>query len=256
MKLYELEKQFGTEQQCREYIAALRWQNGYRCPRCQSNKAWKTRELKYKCQNCGYKTSVTSGTIFQDSHVPLPIWFKAIWLMSSDPVSVTGKKLQETLNLGSNRTALSLYRNLKRMMVHPQLDKLQGTVEFCVTNIFINNKTIRIMAAVEKNENRIGRIRIQPCKSTEDIVEFIWDCIEMGSTIIHREYRLNSFELCEAYIEKHKNERYKFLCINKVLDKLAGWTSTKESANEETLFDEFCMRFNSLKNKNTFSNAY
>ena len=144
MELNEFEKRFGTEQQCREYIANLRWPNGYRCPRCQNHKVWITKEYKYKCQNCGYKASVTTGTIFQNSHISLPLWFKAILIVSVQP-EINARKLMNDLKIGSNRTALSMKNKLKSIMIYPVLDKLQGSVELFTTNIKIHNKNFILL---------------------------------------------------------------------------------------------------------------
>ena len=64
-----------SDYECREYLASIRWKNGFTCPRCGCAEAWETKEVKYKCKKCGYKMSVTAGTIFQDSHTPLEKWF-------------------------------------------------------------------------------------------------------------------------------------------------------------------------------------
>jgi len=64
--LLEFEQRFASEEACREYLFNLRWSHGFRCPRCQHDKAWLTKRNLYHCVQCGYETSVTAGTIFQD----------------------------------------------------------------------------------------------------------------------------------------------------------------------------------------------
>ncbi|MCK5260492.1 MAG: transposase, partial [Candidatus Omnitrophica bacterium] len=63
--LIEFEQQFSTEEACWEYIFNIRWPDGFRCPQCQHNKAWKTRRNLLQCSRCGYQNSITAGTIFQ-----------------------------------------------------------------------------------------------------------------------------------------------------------------------------------------------
>lgn len=255
MNLYKLEKEFATEKQCREYIASLRWKNGYICPYCKSKQAWKTKEIKYKCQNCGHKISVTSGTIFQGSHIPLPIWFKAIWHISSQPMLVTASYLQKELSIGSNRTALHIFHKLKLIMIYPVLEKLQGNVEIITTDILIANKKVFVAIAVEVNHQKIGRIRIAPIARgvRTDIVDFIDSCIESESTIIHREENISIFELYEDYTKVLKTERYNFSCTQRVVNKLNSWLrNTNNEKSVDSLLDDFCMRFNSLKSKIPF----
>ena len=64
--LLELEQRFSTEADCREYLAQLRWPEGFRCPRCDGRKAWLTKRHLYHCTHCGQQTSVLAGTVFQD----------------------------------------------------------------------------------------------------------------------------------------------------------------------------------------------
>ena len=81
--LAEFEAWFDTEQACRDYLFRLRWPEGFRCPRCEGVHFWPVRSVLMQCQACGHQTSVTAGTIFQDSHVPLTIWFRAMWQVTS-----------------------------------------------------------------------------------------------------------------------------------------------------------------------------
>ena len=77
--LKELEERFATDQACREYLFELRWPDGFRCPRCDHKKAWQTSGYLFRCASCGYKCSITSGTIFEGTRKPLIFWFRAIW---------------------------------------------------------------------------------------------------------------------------------------------------------------------------------
>jgi hypothetical protein len=76
--LFELEKRFGGEDACVEYPAVLRWPGGWACPRCAGTTASSVRRDRWRCAIGHYEMSVTAGTIFQDSHLPLTIWFRAM----------------------------------------------------------------------------------------------------------------------------------------------------------------------------------
>ncbi len=255
MELYEIEKEFGTEKQCREYIYKIRWSNGYGCPHCKSAEAWRTNELKYKCQKCGHKASVTVGTIFQDSHIPLPIWFKAIWYISKDTNGISASKLQQLLNLGSNRTALSMLHKIKQAMVCNSLDMLNGTVELVTTDISVHGKKEFVIFAVEKRNRKIGRIRINKIDRNIPLewVEFVDRSIEPNSTIIHRELNLWKLHLYEDYIQARKPESYSFSCTRKVRSILENWLSANYIEGELAQYlNEFCIRVNSLKRNYDF----
>src|SRR5437660_12221646 len=63
----ELEANFATEEACRAYLARLRWPTGFRCSRCESEKAWPVRGL-WECAACGYQTSVTADDLPGHTH--------------------------------------------------------------------------------------------------------------------------------------------------------------------------------------------
>ena len=103
--LLEFEARFASEGACRDYLSALRWPEGFRCPGCGHERAWPVRKVWFECARCGRQTSVTSGTIFQDTRKPLRLWFRAIWHVTSQKNGVSALGLQRVLGLGSYQTA-------------------------------------------------------------------------------------------------------------------------------------------------------
>ena len=82
MNLMKLMSAFDTKEECIEALEGLRWPHGVRCPDCDSDDVTPIKNrYQYDCISCGYHFSVTSGTIFHDSHLPLPRWFAAVYLM-------------------------------------------------------------------------------------------------------------------------------------------------------------------------------
>ena len=73
--LIELEAAFPTEAACRAYLARLRWPDGFRCSHCGGGKSCPVRGVLFQCADCDHQTSVTAGTIFQDTRTPLPFGF-------------------------------------------------------------------------------------------------------------------------------------------------------------------------------------
>ena len=101
----EFDARFGDAAACRAYLVQLRWPGGFRCPRCGHPKGWPVRELLLQCATCGRQTSVTAGTIFQDTRTPLPMWFRAMWSVTSQKTETSARTLQRVLGLGSYQTA-------------------------------------------------------------------------------------------------------------------------------------------------------
>jgi len=167
--LAELEDAFSTEEACRGYLVRLRWPEGYRCPRCLGTKAWEDRADLFRCVACGYKTSVTAGTIFERTRKPLVTWFRAIWLVTSQKNGASAKGVQRVLGLGSYETAWTWLHKLRRAMVRPGRDSLAGTVDVDETYVGgerpgkhgrnAAGKSLVLIAAQHDGEG-IGRIRL------------------------------------------------------------------------------------------------
>ena len=125
----ELEARFSNEEACRGYLFRLRWPDGFRCPRCGGKKAWPFRSVRLECGDCGHQTSVTAGTIFQDTRKPLVLWFRAMWWVTSQKNGASALGLQRVLGLGSYKTAWTWLHKLRRAMVRPGRDRLSGGIE-------------------------------------------------------------------------------------------------------------------------------
>jgi len=192
--ILEFEKRFPTEEACREYLAKLRWPNGFRCPRCNHDKAWQMERGVYWCQLCDYQVSVTAGTIFQDRRKPLMLWFRAIWYVVNQKNGVSALGLQRVLGLSSYRTAWTWLHKLRYAMVRPSRDKLSGLVE--VDETYIGGKKpgkrgrgaegkSLIAVAVEDKGEHFGRIRL--CRiadaSAGSLIPAVQESVEPGSIV-------------------------------------------------------------------------
>ena len=190
----ELERRFSTEQACRQYLAALRWPEGFLCPRCGSGKSWSMDRGLWLCQNCRYQVSITAGTIFQDSHLPLTTWFRAMWHVTGQKNGASALGLQRVLGLGSYRTAWAMLHKLRRAMVRPGRERLRGVVEVDETYWGGEEKGVvgrltyqkaLVMVAAEEDGRGIGRIRLGRVADTtqKSFYGFIARAVEPGSLI-------------------------------------------------------------------------
>lgn len=127
--LREFNDWFRDEAACATYLARLRWPSAFACPACGGTKAWWLSEGRFRCAGCRRKTSVTAGTIFADTHLPLKTWFAACWYVTSQKPGVSALGLQRVLGLGSYESAWSLLHKLRRAMVRPDRDRLAGELE-------------------------------------------------------------------------------------------------------------------------------
>ncbi len=94
-----------TEAQCRDYLEALRWPEGVTCPRCDSTETARLEARKrFWCRECKYQFSVTSGTLFHNSHAPVWKWFLAVQLLVESDGGLPANQLVQQLG-GSYKTA-------------------------------------------------------------------------------------------------------------------------------------------------------
>jgi len=96
--LVEARKAFSTQIKCEEHLARLRWPNGVTCPRCGSKRnTFLQSRRKWQCRDCRYQFSVTSGTVFHKTHIDLPRWMIALWMICYSPKGVSSKQVEREL---------------------------------------------------------------------------------------------------------------------------------------------------------------
>lgn len=98
--LSDFEARFATAQACRDYLFQLRWPDGFRCPSCDFDRFWPVRSVWMRRRRCNHQTSVTAGTIFQDTREPLVNWFRALYRLASQKNGASALGLQAVLGLG------------------------------------------------------------------------------------------------------------------------------------------------------------
>ena len=111
-----------SEERCRAYLEGLRWPDGVRCPRCGSDKISRIRRRdQLDCDSCRYRFSVTAGTIFHGSHLPLWKWFIAVYLIVETKKGISINQLKRTIGV-SYKTAWHLrhriYAVLTEINIH------------------------------------------------------------------------------------------------------------------------------------------
>ncbi len=101
----QFDKQFPTDDACKAYIVQRRWPNGVQCPRCQRKERVYALKTPYRWTCCnadcggrkGYRFSVTTGTIFQDTKVSLRLWFKIGYLMLTAKKGISSLQVRRVI---------------------------------------------------------------------------------------------------------------------------------------------------------------
>jgi len=136
MTLPEITEMFSTDEKCRELLERLRWPNGSECPRCRTQKVVRlvsSDKLLY-CAECDYQFTVTSGTIFHDSHLALSKWFMVTLLLCEARKGISANQIKRTVGM-SYKTAWYLCHRIRAAMKEAELPMLDGTVEMDETYV-------------------------------------------------------------------------------------------------------------------------
>jgi transposase-like protein len=167
---------FGTDAQCRAYLFAQRWPEGFRCAGCGHGAAYHhRRRLIDECVACGKQHSLLAGTMFEQTKTGLARWFLAIWLVTSSKGGISAVELQRQMGFGSYQTAWSWLHKIRKAMVRPGRRPLAARVEADETLVGgakpgkrgrgAAGKTV-VAGAVEAGRGkgrgrRLGRLRLQ-----------------------------------------------------------------------------------------------
>jgi transposase-like protein len=160
INLSTLAKQFSDEDAAREIIEKMRWPNGPVCPHCKSTEAYRltpkadskspARKGLLKCKACRKQFSVTVGTIFERSHIPLSKWLMGIYLMCSSKKGMSAHQLHRMLEIKYQSAWHMAHRIRYGMSQEPLASKLSGIVE--VDETYIGGKSKNMHASVRREK--------------------------------------------------------------------------------------------------------
>jgi transposase-like protein len=135
MNLVDVINRFPTDQRCRELLRRLRWPNKPECPRCHGKAAeLETEKELFYCVECDYQFTVTAGTIFNDTHLPLTKWFLTTLLLCESRKGMSANQIKRTLGV-SYKTAWYLCHRIRAAMKEADASMLSGTVEMDETYV-------------------------------------------------------------------------------------------------------------------------
>ena len=268
----EFMEHFRTEEQCKDYLISVRYPKGFVCPKCQSKDVWKLKKGIWRCKKCRKDISVTTGTTFQNTHIPLTIWFQAVWLVVSQKNGISALGLAHSLGIKREMTVWRLLKKIRSNMIRTSTDLLTGTVE--IDEVFIGGikkgvrgrgaqgKVLALVAVEDKGKKEIGRIRILtiPDAKAETLLKTIQTIVAKGGTI--RTDQHPSYPIIKKHGYKH--EPIKNVCyelgedttplVHRVSALLKRWLlGTHQGGvhliNMQNYLDEYVFRFNRRTSK-------
>ena len=125
----DFQKQFGTEAQCREAVFRHRWPQGFRCPVCDYDRFCLLSVGRYQCHACHHQTSLTAGTIFSGTKLPLTTWFLAIYLLTQSKNAMSALELKRQLGVSYNTAWCLSHKILHVMKERDDSRPLDGLVQ-------------------------------------------------------------------------------------------------------------------------------
>ncbi len=206
LTLDEIQSHFGSDETARQYLEEIRWPEGIVCPHCKNadgTKFWEIKASKIakvraglrQCSVCKKQFTVTVGTIFEDSRIPLRKWLVAWYLLCSSKKGISSLQIQRMLGLGSYRSALFMMHRIRYALKHPAFTgMLSGTVEVDETYVGgkahgstskFKNKTC-VVSLVQRGGDKRSMVmeRVTGANLHAAIMEHVQD----GSTVCTDDY--------------------------------------------------------------------
>ena len=270
--LLSVMNRYGTDENCRAYLTELRWPDGVKCPKCQSDAISAIRKRnQYDCDSCRYQFSVLSGTMFHDTHLPLTKWFFATYLMCESRKGMSANQIKRMLRIGYE-TSWYLCHRIRAAMKEVNKPDMDGVVE--VDETFVGGKPRigrphrkkEVVVGVRQRDGELRFTRVGDVKANtlyKVIHQNVSDDVEF---IITDDFSAYDGAMGSQFKDKH-------VTINHSQKQYShGWiyTNTVESAfsllkrgiigtwhkvsakHLPAYLDEMCWRFNNRKNQYLF----
>jgi transposase-like protein len=275
MNLVKLVERFRSEDDCRDYLEELRWPDGIKCPRCGGKVISRIQKRhQFDCDSCRYQFSVTAGTIFHDTHLPLWKWFAAVYLIVESKKGISANQLRRTLGT-TYRTAWHLCHRIRAAMNEVDAQLLKGIVEADETFVggkvegmgrgYKDNKTV-VVGAVQRG----GAIRLQVVRGRdrETLQGFIRENVAGQTQAIYTDELPSYLGIADANTEhetvKHGDKEYVRgdVHVNSVENiwsllkrSIIGSYHQVSAKHLDAYLDELEFRFNNRENPYMFRDA-
>lgn len=199
--LIQLFDRFATDDKARKHLEGVLWKNGVVCPHCKCNDQTRIAErtanpekkiragLRF-CSDCKSQFTVTVGTVFEDSKIPLRKWLIAWYMICSSKKGISSLQLQRNLELGSYRTALFMAHRVRHALKeNGYAEKMSGTIEadecFVPTGTKGEGKPVRKLTPVFAMVQRGGSVRskVMPTVNGANLKQAIRENVQICSEV-------------------------------------------------------------------------
>jgi transposase-like protein len=257
----EFQEQFPDDDACFQYLYQKRWADGFKCPRCHHNKAYKLQKRKLmQCKACKYQVSVTAGTIFHRLRQPLSILLWACYWIATTKKGISAMELQRKMGFKSYQTAWTLLHKIRKAMKSSGKYPIGTDVEFDGTFLGLSEKPndnhrAHVKVVVETDGTHIGRAYLEHVPSQKSVVvkKFIRSYVVSGVVIKtdgHVSYKflkqLYQHQPHKMYDKKDNNKHLPkvHIIITNLKNWLRGTYNHMPNKHAQLFLNEFCFRFN------------
>jgi transposase-like protein len=266
MTLIEFQRDFGTEEQCREYLFKKRWPDGFKCPKCGHAEHFNiaSRNL-YQCKACNHQTSVTSGTIMDKTRTSLTKWFTAMFLLSIDKRGAIALAISKSIGV-AYFTAWSMCQKIRHAMgTRDATHKMGGIVE--MDEAFFGAadeggkrsrgaKKTAVMVSVSLTADgkpQFARMKVVESVNGATALSFAESTADKGSEVrtdglnIYPALGRNGYNLVQKeYSPKKQPEHlhWTHIVISNAKAFIEGTFHGLDRIHLQRYLDEFCYRFN------------
>lgn len=217
--LPDFQRLFPDDAACARYLEQIRFRTGFECPTCKAKGEpgrIATRPHVLRCRSCRKETRLMAGTVMQDSHTPMSVWFWGAYLLTSLTPGMSAVQFQRQLGLTRYETAFQILRKLRAGMVRPGRDRIGGALPVEVDETYVGGKTrgegkgvhhgIIVAGAVEVRNRQAkvlnvsphskavprrggryaGRLRLSvvPNRTAKSLCRFVEDSVESGTFVV------------------------------------------------------------------------
>lgn len=202
MSLHSFMEQYGTENECKNKLFELRWPNGFECPLCGNKTYCEISDRKvFQCNRCHHQASLTAGTIFHSTHLPLTKWFLAMFLITQSKNGISALELSRQIGVSYNAAWRVKHKIMQVMLERDSIKPISGRIE--IDDSYLGAKRVSgkrgrgaggktpFIAAVETTSDKKPlRIKLSRIKSfsNKEIKQWSQHHLESGCKVVSDGY--------------------------------------------------------------------
>jgi hypothetical protein len=266
LNIIEFSERFTTDDECRKYLAAIKWENGYCCGKCGDNEYYEIKKAGSRlCSKCKYAESATARTLFHKVKFPLKKAFYIAFMVVTNKKGVSSYELSRKLGL-RQKTCWAFKKKVVEAMKSSGNNPLTGHVE--VDEFYVggpeegkpgrgNEKKKQVVIAIQTDKQGINRCYAQVIPSANRIeLQAFLDRHVTKDADIRTDLWKGYTSLKGRYpaLKQEASDKGKtFPLMHRQIMMLKGWLrgTHHQCKHLQKYLDEFCYRFNRIKHPDT-----